>query len=182
MLHTFVGADDDAVKSIAREPMKNYLRSAMFLVKDAAWHFPAFKDMSAETGRGLDHWFENMSEDELDALLDFAFERYYDSSGLFGNPARCVEMVDSLKEIEVDEVACLVDYGIDTEQVLTHLENLNEVRRASRANRDLPVSQDHGMQRSSTGMPSPTCSARRRWRPCWRRTPIPARRWARCSA
>ena len=43
MLHTFVGADREAVREIAREPMKDYLRSAAALIKQYAWAFPAFK-------------------------------------------------------------------------------------------------------------------------------------------
>ena len=42
MLHTLVGPDADKIKDLARKPMKEYLKSAMFLVKDAAWHFPTF--------------------------------------------------------------------------------------------------------------------------------------------
>ena len=39
MLHTLVGEDEDTVRETAREPMKQYLKSAMFLVKSAAWQF-----------------------------------------------------------------------------------------------------------------------------------------------
>jgi hypothetical protein len=43
MLHTFVGADREAVRETVREPMKDYLRSAAALIKQYAWAFPAFK-------------------------------------------------------------------------------------------------------------------------------------------
>ncbi|HEU5074221.1 MAG TPA: MupA/Atu3671 family FMN-dependent luciferase-like monooxygenase, partial [Polyangiaceae bacterium] len=43
MLHTFVGSDADEVKETVRGPMKEYLRSAVGLVKQAAWSFPTFK-------------------------------------------------------------------------------------------------------------------------------------------
>lgn len=131
LLHTLVGSDEGKVRELARAPMKNYLKSAMFLVKSAAWHFPTFKAMSEETGQSLDEIFDNMSEDDLDGLLEFAFERYYSTSGLFGTPERCLEMVDRLKEIGVNEIGCLIDYGLDTQNVLAHLPNLNDLRKVA---------------------------------------------------
>lgn len=128
MLHTFVGGASDHVKNIARGPMKNYLKSAIFLVKQAAWNFPTFKELSASTGQTIDEYFETISEEDLDALLEFAFERYYETSGLFGTPEDCLPMVDKLKLIGVDEIACLIDYGIPTATVLNSLPYLNELR------------------------------------------------------
>ena len=43
MLHTLVGDDREQVRDVAREPMKAYLRSAVALIKQFAWAFPAFK-------------------------------------------------------------------------------------------------------------------------------------------
>jgi len=128
LLHTLVGTDANRVKEIARGPMKNYLKSAAFLVKAAAWHFPTFKELSEEDGRNLDDYFNNISDEDMDRLLDFAFERYYGTSGLFGTPEHCLGMVDKLKEIGVTEIGCLIDYGIDTDTVLKHLPHLNELR------------------------------------------------------
>lgn len=131
LLHTLVGTDEEKVRELARTPMKNYLKSAMFLVKAAAWHFPTFKTLSEETGQSLDEIFDNISDDDLDGLLEFAFERYYSTSGLFGTPERGVEMVDRLKEIGVNEIGCLIDYGLDTQNVLDHLPYLNDLRKVS---------------------------------------------------
>ncbi len=128
MLHTLVGDASDHVKEIARGPMKNYLKSAVFLVKQAAWNFPTFKELSASTGQTLDEYFETISEEDLDTLLEFAFERYYETSGLFGTPEDCLPMVDKLKVIGIDEIACLIDYGIATPTVLVNLPYLNELR------------------------------------------------------
>lgn len=128
LLHTLVGDDDEAVKDLARAPMKKYLKSAMFLVKAAAWHFPTFKEVSENTGQTLDDFFENISDEDFDGILEFAFLRYYETSGLFGTPERCLAMVDRLKEIGVNEIGCLIDYGLDTDNVLNHLPQLNALR------------------------------------------------------
>ncbi len=129
LLHTLVGESDEEVKELAREPMKKYLKSAMFLVKAAAWNFPTFKKLSEETGQTLDEFFENISDEDMDGILEFAFHRYYETSGLFGTPDHCLEMVDRLKETGVNEIACLIDYGLDTDNVLKHLPALNNLRK-----------------------------------------------------
>jgi len=131
LLHTLVGDDDEKVKDLARAPMKKYLKSAMFLVKAAAWNFPTFKALSEETGQTLDEFFENISDEDFDGILEFAFLRYYETSGLFGTPERCLAMVDRVKEIGVNEIGCLIDYGLDTENVLKHLPQLNNLRKIS---------------------------------------------------
>src|SRR6185436_8151668 len=47
-------------------------------------------------------------------------------------PKVCLEMVERLKSIGVDEIACLIDFGVDSQLVLDHLPHLDEVR--ARAN------------------------------------------------
>jgi len=130
MLHTFVGTDEDAVKETVREPMKSYLRSSVQLIKQAAWTFPTFKQKADATGKTPAEIFEeeDLSPEDLDAVLDHAFNRYYETSGLFGTPASCLAMIDRLKGIGVDDVGCLLDYGVPSAKVLAHLKYLGELR------------------------------------------------------
>ena len=127
MLHTYVGETDEVSKEVVREPMKSYLRSAVGLVKAAAWSFPTFKKTTTmEDGSfGIDH----LSEDDMDALLEHSFERYYDGSGLFGSVQSCVELVDRIKGADVDEIPCLIDFGVPTPVALEALPRLAEVLR-----------------------------------------------------
>jgi natural product biosynthesis luciferase-like monooxygenase protein len=131
MLHTFVGEDEEYVKTTVRGPMKGYLKSAVNLVKQAAWTFPTFKQRADERGMTPADVFEKeeLSAEDLDALLDHAFERYFRTSGLFGTPAQCAEVVDQLRKIDVDEVGCLMDYGVPSEVVMRHMPLLAEVKR-----------------------------------------------------
>ncbi|MWD29825.1 LLM class flavin-dependent oxidoreductase, partial [Aquicoccus sp. SCR17] len=126
MLHTFVAETREAAREIAREPMKDYLRSAAGLIKQYAWAFPAFKKpKGVETPFELD--LGSLTPDELEGILDFAFQRYFDESGLFGTVEDCVARVEELKAIGVDEVACLIDYGIPADTVLEGLRPLARV-------------------------------------------------------
>jgi natural product biosynthesis luciferase-like monooxygenase protein len=128
MVHSFVGDSDDAVKDVVREPMKEYLRSAVGLVREAAWSFPTIKQKTTTASGDFDA--DSLSPEEMDALLNHAFERYYSTSGLFGSVDTASRFVQSMSDIGVDEVACLVDFGVATEKVLAHLPLLAKVARA----------------------------------------------------
>ena len=128
MLHTFVGEDDDSVREIVRQPMIEYLRSSVSLIKNfaGAWAERRRKGSDATPVSGDE--FQNLSREHMEALLAFAFERYFETSGLFGGTDTCRRMLEGLKAIDVDEVACLIDFGVDPQIVLAHLPHLNQVR------------------------------------------------------
>ncbi|MBQ0810562.1 MupA/Atu3671 family FMN-dependent luciferase-like monooxygenase, partial [Roseovarius sp.] len=139
MLHTYVAETRDEARRVAREPMKDYLRSAAALIKQYAWAFPAFKrPQGVSTPFELD--LGSLNAEELDGILDFAFERYFEDSGLFGTVEDCVARVEGLKRIGVDEVACLIDYGIPARQVLDGLRPLARV--LERSNRVGAIPED----------------------------------------
>jgi natural product biosynthesis luciferase-like monooxygenase protein len=131
MLHTFVGRDRAEVRRTAEGPMKAYLGAAANLVKQYAWAFPAFKRPPGVTNP-MEIDTRQLSDEENAAILDFAFQRYFEDSGLFGTVEDALARVEQLKRIGVTEVACLVDYGIAPEKVLEGLYPLAEVvRRAN---------------------------------------------------
>ncbi len=126
MLHTFVGQDEEQVKNVARGPMKGYLKSAVDLVRRAAWTFPTIVNRADSAGVTPQEMFEKeaLSPEDLDQLLDHTFERYYQTAGMFGTPESAKDIVRRVTEIGVDEVACLIDFGIDTDLVLENLPNI----------------------------------------------------------
>ncbi len=132
MLHTYLAADRETARAVAREPMKDYLRSAANLIKQYAWAFPAFK-RPVGAAQPLDIDLGSLSPEETDAILDFAFERYFEDSGLFGTVQDAFARVEQVKAIGVTEVACLIDYGIAPPVVLEGLRPLAQVVAASNA-------------------------------------------------
>ncbi|MBD9374615.1 LLM class flavin-dependent oxidoreductase [Rhizobium sp. ARZ01] len=126
MLHTFVGQDEASVIEAARKPMKSYLKSAVDLVRRAAWTFPTIVERAGKAGMTPQEMFEkeDLSPSDLDALLEHAFDRYYRTAGLFGTPESAKEMVRNVAAIGVDEIACLIDFGIDTDTALANLPNI----------------------------------------------------------
>jgi natural product biosynthesis luciferase-like monooxygenase protein len=144
MLHTFLDEDAERAREMARRPLEGYLGAAVGLLKDLASAFPTF----AGSGADADEAFRSLSEDEVSQLLAVAAERYLSTSGLFGTVDDAVEMIERVAAVGVDEVACLVDFGIPTDQVLGGLPLLAEVHdrvrslRAEAATTGQPVPDD----------------------------------------
>ncbi|HVZ39806.1 MAG TPA: amino acid adenylation domain-containing protein [Candidatus Kapabacteria bacterium] len=115
MLHTFVGDDDAAVRALVREPLMAYLRSSADLARGV------IAGLGVETSL--------LHAEEIEPLLQRAFDRYVESRGLIGSLAHCAERVEQLRAIGVDEIACLIDFGVGTDTVIESLAALDELRR-----------------------------------------------------
>jgi len=129
MLHTFVCEDTERARELARKPFGDYLRSSFDLVKVAPTMFPAFRQPSLKAGaKAVDFDATRFTEEDMAALMDHAFDRYFETAGLFGSPEKALGMIESLKLIGVNEVACLIDFGVDPEIVLENLPHLDRLR------------------------------------------------------
>ncbi|RMI38644.1 LLM class flavin-dependent oxidoreductase [Streptomyces triticirhizae] len=117
MLHTFVGADREEVRELVRRPFSAYLRSSVALLARTMGTVMSPADL------------ERMRPEDLDFLISRSFDRYFDTGGMFGTVDDCLKTAARLEEIGVDEVACLIDFGVAHDQVLDGLTRLDEVRR-----------------------------------------------------
>jgi natural product biosynthesis luciferase-like monooxygenase protein len=111
MLHTFVAPNDALAREAVRAPFKRYLESSVDLWK---------------VGEAR---LDSMSPRKRADLLEFAFERYYRKTGLMGSVEACAKMVGAVSGAGVDEIACLIDFGVDPDRTLTSLEHLDRLRR-----------------------------------------------------
>jgi natural product biosynthesis luciferase-like monooxygenase protein len=114
MMHTFVGEDADEVLRKVKAPLTKYLKSHMNLIETGA--------ESLKLGVNISE--HDDPEKYRDQMASYAFERYYRTSSLIGTPASCMKMIERLKAIGVDEVACLIDFGVEVDSVLESLEHL----------------------------------------------------------
>ncbi|HEU4648610.1 MAG TPA: MupA/Atu3671 family FMN-dependent luciferase-like monooxygenase [Gemmatimonadales bacterium] len=129
MLHTFLAADDATARETVRGPLREYLRSSVNLIKPYAAAFPPLqRRRGSDAGAAIE--LESLSAEEMEELLSYSFERYYRGSGLFGSPSSCVEMIDRLQTIGIDEVACLIDFGVEPAAVMESLQHLATLREA----------------------------------------------------
>src|SRR5262249_23766642 len=123
----------EEVRAKARGPFLEYLRTSTDLINKARWELTAFAKGDDRNPREVAGSFDlsTLSADEMNVLMEHAFQRYFSTAGLFGTPTTCLPFVDKLKELGVDEIACLIDFGIDADSVLEGLSHLNALRRAA---------------------------------------------------
>ncbi|HEX4964088.1 MAG TPA: MupA/Atu3671 family FMN-dependent luciferase-like monooxygenase [Thermoanaerobaculia bacterium] len=121
LLHTFVGSEAAAAVETARCPFYRYLESSVGLLKT----------MIASEGLAVD--LEHVSPEDLEYMLGLAYQRYVSTSALIGSPESCAPIVERMREIGVDEIACLVDFGVDREAVTASLPWLDALRQKGAA-------------------------------------------------
>ncbi|AEI67516.1 hybrid non-ribosomal peptide synthetase/type I polyketide synthase [Corallococcus macrosporus] len=116
MMHAFLGDDPAEVQKKARPPLLDYFRSSV----DISSGFLA--------SLGLDVDPRSLSRSDIDALLAHGVERYVQDGGLIGTPESCAPMVERVQRLDVDEIACLVDFGVEVEATLEGLRHLDALR------------------------------------------------------
>jgi len=79
MLHSFIGDDIERVKETVRKPMHEYLRTNLTLHQELA------KSRNHEVSK------TSFAAQDETTLLEFAFERYFNGSSLFGTVESCVQ-------------------------------------------------------------------------------------------
>jgi natural product biosynthesis luciferase-like monooxygenase protein len=111
MLHTYIGTDEEHVRSIVEKPMKNYLQA----------YINQFKPMVGDN-------VVDPSAPEMQGLLDTVFERYFDHASLLGTPEKCTALIEQLASAGVNDLACLLDFGLDYETTMEGLHRLAALR------------------------------------------------------
>jgi len=110
MAHTFIGDNNDTVREQVRSPLSHYLRS----------YINQFANVGYDP--------EGATEEDKDTIVRIAFEHYFSNGSLLGTPNKCARLIDRLIEAGVDEIACLIDFGLDIDQIIESLHRLNEMR------------------------------------------------------
>ncbi len=121
MLHTFLGEDTEAVRELVRAPLSGYLKSSFGLISGTI----------APRAGSFDR--NSIEDTDVDYLVERGFQRFFDRQGMFGTVERGLAVVERLEEAGVDEVGCLIDFGVHPKTVLESLAYLDDVRRRSAA-------------------------------------------------
>jgi natural product biosynthesis luciferase-like monooxygenase protein len=114
MLHTYLAGSRAEALQTARPAFLAYLESSADL-----WGQELTRTRQAAVAN-------------KDALLNFAFERYSRSAALLGSAESCLPFVRDLAEAGVDEIACLIDFGIAYPNVMRGLGELARLARLAR--------------------------------------------------
>lgn len=113
MLHTYVGTDNEQVRSIVKEPMKSYLRT----------YINQFRPMVGDS-------VVDPSSPEMRELIDAVFEQYFNQSSLLGTPEKCAAVIEKVAAAGVNDLACLLDFGLDHDTTMEGLRHLAALRRS----------------------------------------------------
>ena len=116
LVHTFVGEDTNQAQALAKQPFCDYLKSSLGLFKNLL------------RSQGVTLAIEDLAAEDIDYLLEKAYERYSQTSGLLGSPESCASIVRALAAIGVDEIACFVDFGVPSQTVLESLPHLKQLK------------------------------------------------------
>jgi natural product biosynthesis luciferase-like monooxygenase protein len=117
MVHSYLDETDDAARELVRRPLSDYLRSALELTMVSRMDGANRVDPS------------QISDEDMDFLVERAFDRSFEA-GLLGTVAKAEATIGRFREAGVDEVACLIDFGLPAETVLMGLRRLNQLREA----------------------------------------------------
>jgi natural product biosynthesis luciferase-like monooxygenase protein len=119
MVHTCLGEREDETKELVRGPMCDYLRSSLGL-----W-------LSSQVDGGPPIDPATLRPADIEVLVTRAFDRHYDDGGLLGTVEKVHKLVDRFRAMGVDELACLIDFGVPAAAVLSNLEHLGALRELS---------------------------------------------------
>lgn len=115
MLHTLVHQDMETVRKVVEQPFKEYIKSSL------DGHVAA--GLGSRRSAGL----QDIGEVEKAKMLDYAYQRYFSTCAIFGSIDDGRKVVDKAIAVGVNEIACLVDFGVDyavVKESLPHLEKL----------------------------------------------------------
>lgn len=118
MLHTYVGPSDAQARDRARPALTEYLRS----------HMGFYETVLKARDLGIDP--AELSAADREELIRRGVDRYLETSSMICGPDRAAELACRLWRLGVDELACLVDFGLDDELVLEGIDRLGAVRSA----------------------------------------------------
>ncbi|MCW8128217.1 type I polyketide synthase [Microbulbifer halophilus] len=135
LVHAYVTENAEQARVVAAKPFRDYLATMAGLLDSLARNFDKEKS------------FDSLSQEDRDYLLDVAYRRYVENSALIGSPESCAPIVESLIDAGVTELACFVDFGIDSKRVLESLPHLDRLReRFASPNNYTEVSKKEGVE------------------------------------
>lgn len=116
MLHTCLGEREDEIRELVRGPMSDYLRGFLDLAFQSRLNGPRTINPS------------DLRPGDIDILVGRAFDRFFASGSLLGTVGKALGLVDRFRDAGVNELACLIDFGVPRATVLAGLEHLKSLR------------------------------------------------------
>ncbi len=119
MLHTYITATEQSAFKNSEKAFKEYLESSIKLIEPMA------------KAEGLDI---NTQRKEI---VEIVYQKFGRENTLIGSPESCQQILQKVQSIGVNEIACLVDFGVENDKVIAGLEKIAETKDLFQANREL---------------------------------------------
>jgi len=123
MVHAYAGESPAQVRAKVRDPLKDYFKAY-------------FRQTSSSKAGAGEAALPELTAAQTDTMAEFAFERYLAWGSLLGTPERCWEMMADFDALGCDELACLVDFGLDRADIIASMRRLAQVRDRLAARRE----------------------------------------------
>jgi len=107
MMHTFVHPDLEWVQKVVATPFRDYIKSSL--------------------GPHMKAKNQQVTETEIDKMVDYSYARYFQTGGIFGPVESCQSQVDKAISVGVNEIAFLQDFGVDYNAVKDSFEHLTQL-------------------------------------------------------
>jgi natural product biosynthesis luciferase-like monooxygenase protein/amino acid adenylation domain-containing protein len=117
-IHAFLGDDLEKTRAKARGPLAEYLQASVALKNTVA---------TSRVQRPAVN-FAQLPKEDLQYMFSGAFKDYVNDA-LIGTPDHCAPVVDKLIEAGVDELCCLIDFGVNLESTMESLHYVNELKK-----------------------------------------------------
>ncbi len=121
MLHTYIGDTEEKALLVAKQPFKNYLKSSINLIQ-----IEGESAYSTNSNSGVNN--ETITDDLMSELLEISFDKHYFNSSLIGDYNKCKKTIKNFQDIGVDEICCLIDFGVDNNLVKENLYKISELK------------------------------------------------------
>jgi natural product biosynthesis luciferase-like monooxygenase protein len=125
MAHTFVGDNEDAIRTIAKPAMAEYIKANIDMQKD---HSIGTKDEQGSLRKTswVNPEVSRLSERQAQEIIEWQVLNNLGSPLSFiGTFDQCAQQAERLSENGVDEIACLIDFGIGFNDVMASLRRLS---------------------------------------------------------
>jgi natural product biosynthesis luciferase-like monooxygenase protein len=125
MAHTFVGDNEDAIRTIAKPAMAEYIKANIDMQKD---HSIGTKDEQGSLRKTswVNPEVSRLSEQQAQEIIEWQVLNNLGSPLSFiGTFDQCAQQAERLSENGVDEIACLIDFGIGFNDVMASLRRLS---------------------------------------------------------
>jgi natural product biosynthesis luciferase-like monooxygenase protein len=125
MAHTFVGDNEEEVRAIAQPALAEYIKINMDMQKD---HAAGTKDEQGSSRKTswVNPEVSRLSEQQIQEIIEFQVQNNLRSQLSFiGTFDHCAQQAARLGENEVDEIACLIDFGLQFNDVMASLGRLS---------------------------------------------------------